>query len=339
MGAKTSRAIKRTLATLVAVALAAGGAYAFLNRQAINDHFAAQNFDASAEITDLTDQIELTSAGHRIFWATEPTLDASQNFNDRCAKVQHSEEGHILGCYTQDRIHLFNVTDERLDGIVEVTAAHELLHAAFARMSTQDRSALVNRLNDYYAKIEKQDAALAERMQVYRGLSKVGFANELHSVLGTERRELPEWLERHYAQWFEDRAVIIDYFDSYHAIFNELQARATELQEQLEALRSDIETRSATYSSEVERFNTEWNAFVARNNNFEFSDDPDEFYRIRESFYQRRDSLGSEMDRLNADIARYDEMRNELSTLSSLNQELEKQLDSNLAPPAPAPLH
>lgn len=337
MGVSVKRKVARVLTTLLLVLISGGLVFAFMHKQEINDHFAAERFEASTEVLSLTDRLDLTEAGRRIFWASEPTLDASQLFNDRCAQVDHSEEGHILGCFAADRIHLFGVTDERLDGIVEVTAAHELLHAAFARMGDAERSSLAKKLNSLYAELAAEDPALEERMSVYSGLSKIGFANELHSVLGTEQRELPEWLDEHYATWFENRSLIVDYFDSYRVVFDELWLRSQQLQEEMSVLRADVEQRSAAYDAAVNSFNTEWNAFIARNEAFEFSDNPEEFYRLRDDFYARRDALGVEMRSLNDDITRYEEMRTELLALSELNNELEKQLDSALAPPAPAP--
>ncbi|MCA0346013.1 MAG: hypothetical protein LCH31_03025 [Actinobacteria bacterium] len=337
MAASAKKITSRVLTCLLLVALIVGGVFAYLNRQQINDHFAAQRFEPTAQIETLTTDLHLTEAGHRIFWASAPTLDASQNFNQQCANVDHSEDGHILGCYTSGRIHLFQITDERLDGIVEVTAAHELLHAAFARIGDGERSSLTRKLNALYDELAPENPELKERMSVYSGLSKTAFANELHSVLGTEQRELPEWLERHYATWFKDRGAILDHFDNYHAVFNQLKQRASELETEMASLRSDVEARSAAYDAAVEQFNNEWAAFVARNDAFEFSSDPDEFYRLRDDFYSRRDALGAEMRSLNADIDRYEQMRTELLELSELNHELEQQLDSALAPPAPAP--
>ncbi len=330
MAASAKKITSRVLTCLLLVALIVGGVFAYLNRQQINDHFAAQRFEPTAQIETLTTDLHLTEAGHRIFWASAPTLDASQNFNQQCANVDHSEDGHILGCYTSGRIHLFQITDERLDGIVEVTAAHELLHAAFARIGDGERSSLTRKLNALYDELAPENPELKERMSVYSGLSKTAFANELHSVLGTEQRELPEWLERHYATWFKDRGAILDHFDNYHTVFNQLKQRASELETEMASLRSDVEARSAAYDAAVEQFNSEWAAFVARNDAFEFSSDPDEFY-------SRRDALGAEMRSLNADIDRYEQMRTELLELSELNHELEQQLDSALAPPAPAP--
>ena len=337
MAVAAKKIISRIFTCVLVLALLAGGIVAYLYRQQINDHFAAQRFEPTAQIVTLTNDLRLTEAGHRIFWASAPTLDASQNFNQQCAKVEHSEEGHILGCFTESRIHLFEITDERLNGIVEVTAAHELLHATFARLGDGERSSLVRKLNSLYDELAAKDPELERRMSVYSGLSRTAFANELHSVLGTEQRELPEWLEQHYATWFKDRGVILDYFDSYHAIFNELKQRAAELQSEMTALRTDVEQRSVTYDAAVEQFNSEWATFVARNEAFEFSDNPAEFYRLRADFYERRDALGAEMRSLNADIDRYEQMRAELQELGELNHELEQQLDSALAPPAPAP--
>lgn len=337
MGVSAKKVIVRVLTIALLAVVAIAGVVAFMNRQLINDQIAASRFEAPKPIVQLTDNLEVTESGHRIFWASSPTLDASQNFNAQCAQVDHSEEGHILGCYTRGNIHLFEVTDERLNGIIEVTAAHELLHATFSRLGQDERAQLTRKLNNLYKELIPDNPQLEQRMSVYASLSKTAFANELHSVLATEVRDLPDWLEEHYAAWFKDRAVIIDYFDSYHAVFEELTARANELEAEMTALRSDVEARSAAYDAAVEQFNAEWDSFVARNEAFEFSSNPDEFYRLRDDFYARRDALGEEMRSLNADIERYETMRTELLALSELNHELEQQLDSDLAPPAPAP--
>jgi chromosome segregation ATPase len=214
---------------------------------------------------------------------------------------------------------------------------HELLHAAFARLGDDQRSELADKLYALYEELAAENPVLEERMSVYAGLSRIAFANELHSVLGTEVADLPDWLEQHYSEWLNDRASIVTYFESYHAIFDELKQRASELQSLMAALREDVEHRSAVYDDEVQQFYADWENFVQRNEAFEFSDNPDEFYRLRDEFYERRDALGAEMRSLNADIERYEQMRAELLELSELNHELEQQLDSGLAPPAPAP--
>lgn len=337
MGKSVSSVISRTLTVLLVLAFIVVVSLGYVFRQQISDQIAAERFEPSADIVTLTDRLQLTADGHRIFWASHPTLEASQKFNVQCANVDHSDDGHILGCFTGGRIHLFEIADERLSGIVEVTAAHEQLHAVFSRLSVKDRDELVKKLTQLYAELAPEDPKLAERMSVYADLSQSAFANELHSVLGTEVRELPQWLEAHYAHWFTDRTVILDFFDSYRAVFDELKTRSDKLHAELDALRTDVEKRSEAYDAAVQRFNDDWDAFMRRNNNFEFSDNPAEFYRLRDEFDDRRNDLIARMNALNADIERYEQLRQQLIELSELNHELEQHLDSELAPPAPAP--
>lgn len=340
-GGTARRIFSGILTTLFVVALLAGATVAYLHKQQIADHFAAQRFSPSAEIIALTDSLDLTDAGRRIFLASHPTLDASQNFNAQCAGVDHDEGSHVLGCFVGGSIHLFNVTDPRVAGIVEVTAAHELLHAVFSRLSDDERTALSHELIDTFDELSANDPGLAERMAVYDGLSERGFANELHSVLGTEVRILPDNLEEHYAQWFEDRGLIVDYFDAYHAVFVELQARSAELQSIMEPLRADIETRSANYDAAVQQFNADAAEFNQQNDAFMAAPpaSAEEGRAIVAQLQQRSAELQSrlawleaELASLQADIARYEEMRLELVQLGATNAELQEHLNSQLAP-------
>lgn len=333
MAGRVGKTLWGVFSTLIVLALIAAAGFAYLQRQNISDHFAAQSFEPSQEMSELTDRLMLTDTGRRVFFATHPTLEASQLFNEQCADVDHSEDGHILGCYTRDSIHLFKVTDERLNGIVEVTAAHELLHAAWARLGDGERSELVASLTRLYEELAEEDHELADRMSVYSELSEDAFANELHSVLGTEVRELPDWLEAHYARWFEDRLLIIDFFDAYHEVFAQIQARADELQSQLTALRESIEARSDDYDAALTQFNADVDDFNRRNAAYEFSGNVDEYWRLRGELEARSSTLSAERESIQADIDRYEQMRQELAELSDKNAELNQQLDSNLAPP------
>ena len=96
----------------------------------------------------------------------------------------------MLGCFADRRIRLFEVTDERLTGVVETTAAHELLHASWVRLSRDERASLSETLIAEYEERAKVDEDFKQRMSVYESLSRSAFANELHSVFGTEVGEL-----------------------------------------------------------------------------------------------------------------------------------------------------
>ena len=313
---------------LVAVALVVAVTF----RQQLKDHFAAVSFEPSVRVERVLDELQLTDAGERIFLATQPTVDGSQNFNAQCAGVDHSEQGHVLGCYTEDRIHLFDVTDERVTGVVEVTAAHELLHASYARLGDGDRAMLSAKLRQEYDRRAAEDPELKERMAVYEHLSEAAFANELHSVFGTEVRDLPDWLEEHYAQWFSDRGAIVDAFARYHAVFVDLQKQADALRGEMESLRADVEARKQSYVADVEQFNADAADFSARNERFEFSDDAIGFDRIRGGLEWRRGELEATRVGIQADVDRYNALRDQLTALSEVSSELDQQLNSDLAP-------
>lgn len=332
MGSKLRTRAQRTLGVLVFLAVLSVGVFAFMHRQEIQDHFRASGFDPSARTVEVMEELKLTSTGERVFLASHPTVDGSQRFNEQCAEVDHSEQGHVLGCFTGDRIHLFDVPDERVSGIVEVTAAHEVLHAAYARLGEGERAALAERLNNAFDVLSVEHPEIAERMAVYDHLSDSAFANELHSVLGTEVQDLPEWLERHYAQWFSNRGALVDHFDAYHSVFIGLKDQADAIDAEMKALRADVEQRNVAYDEAVQQFNSDAASFRSRNENFEFSATPGEFERIREELEMRRADLQTTLDALQADIDHYNSLRDELTELSKLSSELEQQLNSDLAP-------
>lgn len=318
-------------------ALIAGVATAYVYRDDIRDMVVASTFDADERVTQIVNTITPTALGERTFLASQPTIGGREQFARWCAGVDHSEHGHVLGCFANRKIHLFEVTDERLDGIVEVTAAHELLHAAFARLSDTERGDLMQLLRAEYAARSETEPALAERMSVYEQLSDRAFANELHSVLGTEVPDLSPELTAHYDQYFTDRAAILDMYESYHSVFTELTARADELGAQLESLRDDIETRTAAYDEAVRQFNADAADFTARNERYEFSGKKQLFDAMRADLMSRQAALEGELAGLRADTDRFNALRDELIQLNAVSTELNDVLDSQLPAPTTRP--
>lgn len=330
MAETSHRALRRVVTVIVVSLIAVAGVFAYSNKQFLNDVWAANTFQPTAEITSLKQSLALTDQGNRVFLASHPTLDDAEQFNTNCAGVDHAEDGHILGCFAQDRIHLFNIQDERLAGIVEVTAAHELLHAVFQRIQGPARDDLVNKLISLYDEMKVSHPALAERMSVYEHLSRTSFANELHSVFATEAWPLPAWLEQHYAAWFADQQIISTFYNSFHGTFEDLYARSEALSAELESIRVDVEARREAYREAVEIYNAELADFKQRNEAYEFSSNPAEFYLLLDDFDARRAALNAEVDALNAEIARYETLRAELNKLSELNRELQSQMSAEL---------
>lgn len=333
MSRSTGKRIAQGVAVVLAVAIAAGGVVAYSYRSDIRDHFVAASFDPSKRIEQIREEIQLSSSGNRVFLASQPTIGGKKEFNRWCAAVDHTEEGHVLGCFAERRIRLFEVTDKRLNGVAETTAAHELLHATWVRLSQDDRATLSRELIAEYDKLSASDEEFAQRMSVYESLSEPAFANELHSVLGTEVRDLPPELEEHYAQWFTDRSVIVDWYDGYHTVFTELKAEADRLAAELEALRVDIEERSANYDTAVEQFNADAADFKERNERYEFSGDKPLFDSIRGQLLDRQEGLEAVRREIQADSDRFNDLREQLMKLNDVSLELNDILDSTIPEP------
>lgn len=330
MAKRRHRTLRSVAWSLILLLFIAGCFVACQERQTIRDYFDARDFEPSAEIQQVIDNIDLTPVGTRVFLATHPQMQQGNVFNDRCRAADSGGHGHLLGCYASGNIHLFHVTDERLSSVIEVTAVHELLHAAYSRLSHSERDTLASRLTGYYEERIVTDPDLEERMQVYSHLSASRFANELHSVLATEVPDLPDWLERHYAQWLTDRATITDFYASYREVFESVQEEAAQLKAELDAMHESVEHDTQSYTSAVEAFNTDWKQFVARNEAYGFSGNPEEFNRLKREFDGRRGQLDAWKVAIESNISDYEALRTQLENLGELSEELNSQIDSTL---------
>ncbi len=321
---------------LVILLVSAASLLATTFRQTITDYVSAAQYSPTDEMLRVLSQVAPRDEAEIVFKATHPTLDAAESFNTSCSDVTHSENSQVVGCYTGDRIHLFRITDPRLRGMVEVTAAHELLHAMYDRMSVREKRSLRTQLMAEYKRLSAADPGLTERMSVYEDLNEDAFANELHSVLGTEIEHLSQPLEQHYAKIFSNRASITALFAGYNARFEELDAEREDLSATLELLRPEIEARSAVYQDAVAQFNTEAQALTNRNNSLAFSSDPAEFYRLRNMLTAEQQRLEAERISLNELIESYNAKRSRLIELNAITAELYQSFDSTPAVTVPA---
>lgn len=322
------RRFRVTIPIIVAILIASSLAV-YLNRQFVSDALAASQYTATPQMQVIIDRVGFTSRGEMVYRATHPSLSTSTQFNELCSGVEHSESDLIIGCYTGENIHLFAIDDKRLDGIVEVTAAHELLHAVFDRLNSSEKAVLTQQLSQEFDRISRNDPKLKERMSVYDHLSPESFANELHSVLGTEVAALSPELESHYAAFLKDRARVLSLFNAYNSQFRQLEEQRAALLSELNELGRTIEAARARYEAGVAQFNSDSASLIARNGRFEFSDNPSLFYQLRDALSQQRTLLESERAELNLHIDRYNTLRSELLALDATAQDLIRSIDSN----------
>jgi len=305
-------------ALVIAIAVTAGLAY--VNRQQIADQFTVWGYETPSTIQGYIDRSAMTERGAFLFKASEPVVTADDSFNDTCGT--HEEGSGILGCYlpSSKTILLFDVTDERLDGIEEVVAAHEMLHAAWDRMDAAEQNDLEILLETEAAALAG-DAAFAERMEFYARSEPGERANELHSILGTEVAEVSPALEQHYAEFFTDRAALVELHETSNAVFEDLAARSEQLSADLTTLRERINADYDTYNSGYDDLNDDIDSFNRRADSNSFTSQT-QFTAERNRLLDRGDELDDLYDAIQKRIDVYDKKRAELEELNAEAAEL-----------------
>ena len=207
------------------------------NNRALSDHYVIWRNPPTPEVVELADRTSMSSFGRRIFFASVPSIDDAEELNENCSDIETTMI--ILGCYARGRIHVFNVRDERIVSAKYVTSAHEMLHAAYARLSKSERE-WVNRLLEEAYHYAGRDDDLRDVMAEYARVEPEQRYNELHSILGAEQAELFPELEKYYARYFTDRGIIVDMAAQYRKVFKNLEAEQDQLKAQLERLAAVI---------------------------------------------------------------------------------------------------
>ena len=171
---------------------------------ALDDEFAA-----------LADRMVLTPEGREVLASTQPRFVDAGELAEVCGSDSHGTDDTILlGCFTgftqsraQDRIVILEPTDDLIGRSLVTTAAHELLHAVFARMPGEEQS----RVAAATARLAADDP-VHEQIAASMGGDEASRATEQFAYLGSQMRLDPVHdaeLEEIYARTFEDRTAIL----------------------------------------------------------------------------------------------------------------------------------
>ncbi len=225
-------------------------------RNAIYDWWRLHGYSAPAAVVNLATQDTMSSYSRHLFYVNRPQLVSdSATFRADCTVT---EQTIVLGCYhpLQDGIFVYNVSDTRLAGVQEVTAAHEMLHAAYDRLSAKDKSYINGLLNDYYSH-DLHDQRILDTINAYKKTEPKDVVNEMHSIFATEIANLPAPLENYYKRYFADRAVVVAFSQNYENEFTSRSTRATQYENQLNDLKAKISAEENDLRAQLTRINAE----------------------------------------------------------------------------------
>jgi hypothetical protein len=216
---------------------------------------------ADPEIIRMADAATMTPHARDIFYRSVPQIDTDRAlFEAHCNLPNVPDSSVELACYapSDNRIFILRIDDPQLKSEMVVAVAHEMLHAAYRKMTTTERANLDKELRDALPSV--MNDSLRNQLKQYR-ISEPGQENnELHSILGTEFRTLTPALETHYAQFFTNRGAVVSQSEAWESVFSDLKKKIQTTEKQIRDLRAEMaedrrRNNIAAYNSKVPRVN------------------------------------------------------------------------------------
>lgn len=317
--------IKRLLPTLFSLALAVG--IIFYGQHAA-DFVLAKTFEPTSEVSAIDKRLKLTQEGSRLFFASKATVQDAASFNTSCQSTERTAA--ILGCYYKRHIYLFDISNPELDGATEVTAAHEMLHAAYDRLNFFERDKINDLIKKEYETL-KDDPAIAKDMEYYKEAEPGAELNELHSIIGTTAASISPELEEYYSRYFENRASVVSMNDAYNAVFSDISARADTLQNEITALESQLKIELAQYEADRRQLEIDIQTFNDRAASRGFTSQSS-FTTARLALSARVAAMNDRRAAINASVDAYNAKIVELKALSVKVNEFNKSMNGVTAP-------
>ena len=223
-----------------------------------------RNYRPSTEIAALAARTTMTGLGRLFFYASDPQVTSGQAFVSFCPSAEASTQ-QILGCYHDHKIYVLRVTRPELVTVIDVTAAHELLHAVYDDMTTETHADIDPKLAALYD--STADVHIHQIVPIYEKRTPQNRATELHSLIGTQVGTLTPELDAYFGQFFKDRSQIINSFVAYISVFDNLLNRYHELDVQLTGLRDQINglrSQAQSAGGEAQRLGSQIDALRAQ---------------------------------------------------------------------------
>lgn len=173
------------------------GYFAVKNAVAIGDWWFFRSYEPSAEVKKLADDAGMSDYGRKLFYRLDPQFVDRREINDKCGS-------DALGCTVGRNIYILNDFTSKQYNRSVVTAAHEMLHVGYSRISKDALEGLKSALD------EQIDLSDPDLVQKFKGFEAEDYYNEGHSYLGTEEPSLTDELQTYYEQYFSDRSKVLE---------------------------------------------------------------------------------------------------------------------------------
>ena len=173
------------------------GLFTVVNGHEIFDSLHLLSYQPSKAVSDLADDAGMNEKGKKLFYRFSPQITKKQELQNRCQQAAHP-----VGCVSGNTIYILepeNAVDEQE---IIVTAAHEMLHVAYSRLSNSEKELLTE---EFSSSLSTAESDIVSDIQAYRDQDEEIIQDETHSILGSQAIHLSNTLETYYRAYFADR--------------------------------------------------------------------------------------------------------------------------------------
>jgi hypothetical protein len=175
--------------------------WAAVNRVAVGDWVYFLSYQPDAKTVQIADSAGLSELGRKLLYRSHPEFADKDTVTAAC-------DIERLGCI-DPKGHIFILDDPTKPAQTTVTAAHEMLHLAYRRLSAAQKADLAPLLDEAIA----TNGPLGLTDELADLTTADDRRDEAHSLLGTEYHHLPSALETYYTTYFTNRSQILSAAD------------------------------------------------------------------------------------------------------------------------------
>jgi hypothetical protein len=300
------------------------GGWALANPSIVRDTLVVGK---TAETTNLDAYVAdtgMSSAGRFFLFAAHPTLHTPDTFATACPVREAGIA--VLGCYSakNDTIHLLDITDDKLTTLEPVVAAHEMLHAVWARLDPTERTTVAAEVEASFGSVS--DPALLVRLAPYQSMSPTKRDGELFAILGTETANVTPALSDIYARYFDARMKCIELAASSANIIAEIVSQIESVGNQILIADGVIGKQLKQYKRESRKLASDIATFNRHANIAGYYQSASKFTTDRKALAKRTTVHETQRTKLNTLIEQYNSLVDQMAVLNaqatSLNQAL-----------------
>jgi len=319
------RFLRRLGPYFLLVFIIATGVTFWFRHDELFDWIAQRNYQPSDQVQQLAAETGMTPKSQRLFYVNRPVVEGKDSFNKHC--VNPPDQVSTLGCFTGNRlgIYIYDVTDPRLYGVEQVTAAHEMLHQAYLRLNKTDKNRIDMLLQDFYDS-QLSDQTVKDQLQTYTTSEPGQLVNEMHSILGTEIANLPPELETYYRQYFVDRGKVVQYYAKYQGEFTQRNQQIKDYDAQLDVLKAQIEANKKDLDSR-EKTLQEQHALL---DTYRSNDQIAEYNSAVPGYNALVTTYRGEVNETNRLIAQYNDLLSTRNSIAVQERQLQQALNSRV---------